>query len=251
MQELTANVADLVVSPIDRTAANPSISFGGDAINNSGTGIYGTYGEIHFAINGVNTFSLNSSSQMQVSGTLIGYKDNATSLRVKGPQAPSEGGADVQSYSGIFYNDAYAGTGTLKTRFITGANIEMDMELQSPHQLRVVAVDDTQTDGEVYLASKTDFVFNMRADAEVASPVQLIFDRMSTVTTGAANTSDINIKASSGSIYMNSGVTTGAFVPPVLTTTERNALTPVKGMLIYNSTDDKHQAYNGAWVDLY
>ena len=36
-----------------------------------------------------------------------------------------------------------------------------------------------------------------------------------------------------------------------LTTTERNALTAVNGMLIYNSTDYKFQGYeNGAWANL-
>lgn len=35
------------------------------------------------------------------------------------------------------------------------------------------------------------------------------------------------------------------------TTTERDALTPVNGMMIYNSTVHKFQGYaNGVWVDL-
>ena len=46
--------------------------------------------------------------------------------------------------------------------------------------------------------------------------------------------------------------TTGAFTPPILTTTERNALTPTSGMMIYNSTTSKHQGYDGTiWNDLY
>jgi hypothetical protein len=46
--------------------------------------------------------------------------------------------------------------------------------------------------------------------------------------------------------------TTGAFTPPILTTTERNALTPTSGMVIYNSTDSKHQGYDGtSWNNLY
>jgi len=35
------------------------------------------------------------------------------------------------------------------------------------------------------------------------------------------------------------------------TTAERDALTPVNGMFIYNSTENKFQGYaNGVWVDL-
>lgn len=46
--------------------------------------------------------------------------------------------------------------------------------------------------------------------------------------------------------------TTGAFSPPILTTTERNALTPTAGMMVYNSTDNKHQGYDGtSWNNFY
>jgi hypothetical protein len=46
-------------------------------------------------------------------------------------------------------------------------------------------------------------------------------------------------------------VTGGAFRVPTLTTTERNALTPGNGDIIYNTTDNKFQGYeNGAWVNL-
>ena len=44
--------------------------------------------------------------------------------------------------------------------------------------------------------------------------------------------------------------TTGAFRLPNLTTTQRNALTAAKGMMIYNTTTDKFQGYNGAGIDL-
>lgn len=135
---------------------------------------------------------------------LIGYNDNATSLRVRGPNAPAEGSIDVQSYSGIFYNVAYAGTGTLQTRVIHGANVEMDLEIQGPHQVRIAAVDDTQTDGQVWMASKTNIVINTRADAEVASPRQLIIDRASTGTTGVANTSNVEVSVSAGELEMAS-----------------------------------------------
>jgi len=45
--------------------------------------------------------------------------------------------------------------------------------------------------------------------------------------------------------------TTGALTIPRLTTAQRDALTPVNGMLIYNSTTAKFQGYEaGAWVNL-
>lgn len=46
--------------------------------------------------------------------------------------------------------------------------------------------------------------------------------------------------------------TTGGILFPRLTTTERDALTPTNGLVIYNSTTDKLQVYaGGAWVDLH
>lgn len=44
--------------------------------------------------------------------------------------------------------------------------------------------------------------------------------------------------------------TTGTLRVPRLTTTERNALTPQNGDLIYNTTMNRHQRYqNGGWQD--
>jgi hypothetical protein len=43
-----------------------------------------------------------------------------------------------------------------------------------------------------------------------------------------------------------------AFLNARMTTAERNALTAVNGMQIYNTTDDKLQVYaEGSWVDLH
>lgn len=45
--------------------------------------------------------------------------------------------------------------------------------------------------------------------------------------------------------------TTGALILPRMTTTQRNALTAVNGMIIYNSTDNKFQGYeNSSWTNL-
>ena len=137
---------------------------------------------------------------LTVEGTIVGDKDNATALRVRGLQHVSEGVADVQSYSGIFTNAGYTDVGTLNTRFITGGNLEMDVVVISPHQLQLVAVDGTQTDGQVYVSSQNDVVFDMRNDPETNAPNRLIFDRVSKVSTGAANTSDVEISVSAGNL---------------------------------------------------
>jgi len=193
----------------------------------------------------------NAGTQPANTVVLIGRKDNATSLRVKGPQAPSEGVVDVQSYSGIFYNDAYLTLGSLKTRVIHGANIEMDLEIQGPHYVKLTAVDDGYPDGTIFASSKRNFVFNMRADAEVASPKQLIVDRVTTGSTGAGNTSDINLTTNTGSLYINATVTTGALVLPRLTTAQEGALVATNGMVIYNTDMGKFRGYEaGVWTNL-
>jgi hypothetical protein len=48
------------------------------------------------------------------------------------------------------------------------------------------------------------------------------------------------------------GTTTiGAWILPIMTDTQRNALTPTAGMMIYSSTTNQFEGYNGtAWVVL-
>jgi len=47
--------------------------------------------------------------------------------------------------------------------------------------------------------------------------------------------------------------TTQGFLPPRMTTTERDAIsTPAAGLMVYNTTTNKAQCYNGtAWQDLF
>lgn len=55
-----------------------------------------------------------------------------------------------------------------------------------------------------------------------------------------------------GSVALEINSTTKAFLNARMTTSERNALTAVNGMQIYNTTDDKLQVYAaGVWVDLH
>lgn len=60
MPLLNPVVSNVVVGPIDRTAATPSISFGGDAINNSGTGVYGNASSVKTSVGGSDKLMVDS-----------------------------------------------------------------------------------------------------------------------------------------------------------------------------------------------
>jgi hypothetical protein len=65
----------------------------------------------------------------------------------------------------------------------------------------------------------------------------------------ASNAGDIVLKPGSSSDNVIVETTTGAFIPPPLTTTERNALTAIEGMIIANETTNCLDYYDGtAWV---
>lgn len=68
--------------------------------------------------------------------------------------------------------------------------------------------------------------------------------------TASAASKSVAFTAGAGGRVICQG-TTSAFRPNVLTTTERDALTPVNGDFIYNSTTGKHEGYNGAWNACY
>ena len=58
------------------------------------------------------------------------------------------------------------------------------------------------------------------------------------------------IPGASAAVQIDS--TTGAFLPPRMTTTQRDALTPSAGMMIFNTTVAKHQGYDGTtWQNYY
>lgn len=189
--------------------------------------------------------------EFEVGGTILAKKDNASSFRLKGAQHPSEGSSDVQSYAGMFYQDGYDTVGTLKTRASFGANLEMDLTIQSPHALLLIAQDGSQSDGVIKLASQNAVEFHCQYAAEQVSPKRLIVDRKSSAAKGTANTSEVVVKANSGSLHLNDGVTDGAVVLPSLTTAQRDALSAVVGMVVYNTDDGELQGYDGAWKALH
>jgi hypothetical protein len=185
-------------------------------------------------------------NSFQFDGRITGFRDNGSAMRVMGPQHPSEGVANVANYSGIFYNDGFDVTGTLKTRFILGTNLEMDMELQAPHQLRIVGNDNTQADGQVWMASHTNVVISPRG-VDSVNCRRLIIDRVDKVGFDDTNTSDVELSASQGNIVFAS--------IPVLPQYLVGALpTGVDGGMIFVTDASPNPAmcfYNGTnWIDV-
>lgn len=186
----------------------------------------------------------NDASTLQVDGTLLTYKDNATSFRLKGPSSPNDpsAGADVQSYSGIFYHDSYSDFGVLKTRATYGANVEMDLVLQAPRALLLIAYDGTQTDGVIKMASQTDIEIAPRSSGVVAATNYANFDAL---TTGSVdNASAITLNTHVNHLYFQEGKTTQAIVVPNLANASVTNLTT--GVLIYDSSANKLMVYTGA-----
>jgi hypothetical protein len=83
---------------------------------------------------------------------------------------------------------------------------------------------------------------------------------------GGLDTSNVNFEANTnGGVFRSSGTTaqnassvldlqstTRGFLPPRMTTTQKNAITAVAGLVLYDSTTNKLQCYNGStWNDLF
>ncbi len=63
------------------------------------------------------------------------------------------------------------------------------------------------------------------------------------------NTGNVGIGTESPQGALDVSSTTGAFILPRMTTTQRDALTPVNGMIIYNTSTNQFDFYeNGSWV---
>ena len=163
---------------------------------------------------------------LTVNGTIIGYKDNATSFRNKGL---SLYGNAVQTYQGIFksagYIDGIEGNiGLLPQRLIIGSNDSLDISIQSSNALILWAQDGTHPTSFVHIGAGDSIVFSPRTQAEANSKNQLIIDRTDTTKSGATNTSSIELKTTNQKLSF-----VGNFIPQGLgyaldTSTTANAV---------------------------
>ena len=77
-------------------------------------------------------------------------------------------------------------------------------------------------------------------------------NRSESLTAGTVNAAVFFGEAGNfGAMNVGTAELSDSFTVPRLTTTERNALTAVNGMLIYNSSDNKFKGYeNVGWANL-
>jgi hypothetical protein len=237
---LSSNVTVTTTDIGAATAASPAITGQATIVNTTAD------------TDGLTITNTTASRGLLVNGKVIARRDNGSSLVVRGLQSPTEGVAVVSSYSGIFTDPSYSDTGTLDTRFIMGGNNEMDVDVQSPHQLRLTAGANDTSDGGVRVSAVTDIKLMARGANEVNAPKYLVIDRVDTTIHAdplTNNSSDVVVKVNTGSLLLNYGVTTGAVGLPVLTNTQRDAISaPSQGMVIANSDTSLLNWYNGsAW----
>jgi hypothetical protein len=91
----------------------------------------------------------------------------------------------------------------------------------------------------------------MFTSSSSATPVlAMIVDRNQSVGIGLTNSTDLTVNASA-KLQVDS--TTKGFLPPRMTTTQKNAIaSPATGLVLYDSTTNKLQCYNGStWNDLF
>jgi hypothetical protein len=151
-----------------------------------------------------------ASKGLLVNGKIVGRCDNGAAFAVKGLQDTSEGSAVVGNYEGIFTNTDYDITGTLKTRFICGGNNEMDVELQSPHQLRLTAGANDTDDGGVRISAVTNVKIMARGANEVDAPRYLVVDRVDQTIHAdplTNNSSDVTLSANAGTLQITGNLT--------------------------------------------
>lgn len=147
---------------------------------------------------------LQSSQDLQVNGTLITYKDQATSLRLAGLDY---NGNYVQTYSGIFYNNAYDSVGTKKTRVIHGTNLDVDFEIQSSNSINIVARDNNNDNEQVVtIAGDTIRFFADTVGADTSEVVPSSYVQIKNDGEISTNSGDLTLNPS-GDVVIKNGFT--------------------------------------------
>ena len=206
--------------------------------------------------------SITNNGKIAVAGDNV----NVFSIEGKSSAASASAGAKISNFGWLTVNDTYDDAdpmGTKVNRFNIGSNYDADLLLSSPHQIRIVAADNTVTGGDpltavdngvgnIALISRSDIKFAPWAGAEDINAQYLRLSAMTetvfTAGTGTYNGGELTLGALTGALHLNEGSTTGGVVFPSMTALQRDALTAVEGELIFNDDTNKMNFWNGtAW----
>jgi len=165
---------------------------------------------------GSNSLIAGTVKSSTVSGTVLVQPDADSSGRVRffmntlGNPLFNVWGHDSTSNTnkyitfGVFDNAAYTETGVATARAIitsggnTGASDRNALEIQSPDQVRITAVDNILNLGNVRIAADTNIRFHPRTDAETDSAKYLTVD-----TVGQVQGADVELSTNSGDLVLN------------------------------------------------
>ena len=216
------------VDPINASSGNTSFDFvAGSGISITSSPLSGT---VTFSVDGqlgvdLTAFSVGADDPASGSGSLA--YDNTTGVFTYTPP-------DLSSFAATLDIPTAVSELTNDSGFITSYT-EVDT-------LATVTARSATTTENVTVANLT--VTDITASGDISAT--------GTITSAGAG---IPTLTSASNLVLDAAdavvVQTGLFRLPSFTTTERNALTPANGDLIYNTTDNKFQGYeNGAWANL-
>lgn len=167
--------------------------------------------------------SITDNAKIAVAGDNV----NVFSIEGKSSASSASAGAKIANFGWVTYNDSYNNAdalGTKKNRFNIGSNIDADLLLSSPHQIRISAADntvqtvgngdavDTNGAGNIAMIARSDMKFAPWSGAEDINAQYL---RLTAVTetifnadTGTYNGGDLVMTTVSGPLHIN-GVSIG------------------------------------------
>lgn len=135
------------------------------------------------------------------------------------------------------------GTGTLVTIFEStdGGAVQLRLKSSVANNRRIIATDNS--DNQLSQMELADDSYRFYGPTAATNPLNIFVAGTYTKRVG------INTLTPAGALDITS--TTGGFLPPRMTSTQRDALTAVAGMVIYNTTTSKLQVYTTSWTDLH
>jgi hypothetical protein len=234
----------------NNTSGDNNTATGADALKSNTTGVYNTaYGS--------STLLSNSTGS---GNTAIGYTalfSNLTDPSSKGDDNTAIGNGALK-WNTTGSNNTASGTTALLNNSTGSYNAAIGNDAGS--YLANGSTDNTTSDYSVYLGSNTkasasnaqnEVVIGYNAIGAGDNTIQLGNTSITNVKTSGTITAagmGLGVSAPNASAILEASSTTQGFLPPRLTTTERDAIAnPVAGLTIWNSTNTQLEVYDGSY----